>query len=196
MAMQNSNYGVITNLSRQFNVSRPFVYDAIASLEVVFPIIFNKPSSELSAIDKKKALSHILSLRLEGKCSTENISILMKRLGLVNNSQGFISQYLNQVGSLLPSTLVNEKDPVRLLVFASDEIVAKDKPILVTVDPVSSAILKIELSDTRKAKDWIKHWNCIENNGHIAIHMVSDEGTGLTSGHSQGFLFTTTRGKD
>jgi len=56
----------------------------------------------------------------------------------------------------------------------------------VTVDPVSSAILKIELSDTRKAKDWIEHWNCIENNGHVAIYLVSDEGVGLTSGHSQG----------
>jgi hypothetical protein len=75
MAMENSNYGIITNLSRQFNVSRPFVYDAIDSLKAVFPIIFNKSSSELNAIDKKTALSHILSLRLEGKCSIENISI-------------------------------------------------------------------------------------------------------------------------
>jgi len=186
MAMENSNYGIITNLSRQFNVSRPFVYDAIDSLKAVFPIIFNKPSSELNAIDKKIAVSHILSLRLEGRCSIENISILMKRFELVNNSIGFISQYINHVGSLLPSTLINREDNVRLLVFASDEVFAKNKPILVTVDPVSSAILKIELSDTRKAKDWIEHWNCIENNGHIAIYLVSDEGTGLTSAHSQG----------
>jgi len=27
MAMENSNYGIITNFSRQFNVSRPFIYD-------------------------------------------------------------------------------------------------------------------------------------------------------------------------
>jgi len=36
MAMENSNYGIITNLSRQFNVSRPFIYDAIDSLKAVF----------------------------------------------------------------------------------------------------------------------------------------------------------------
>ena len=65
------------------------------------------------------------------------------------------------------------------------EIFSKNMPILVTVDPVSSAILRIELSDTRKAKDWVKHWECIENNGYSAIYLVSDEGTGLTSGHSQ-----------
>ena len=55
-----------------------------------------------------------------------------------------------------------------------------------TVDPVSSAILRIELSDTRKAKDWVEHWECIEDNGYTAIYLVSDEGTGLTSGHSHG----------
>ena len=106
--------------------------------------------------------------------------------GLPNNSIGFISQYLKNVGSLLPGTLINREDNVRLMVFVSDEVFSKETPILVTVDPVSSAILKIELSDTRKAEDWIKHWNCIENNGHIAIYLVSDEGTGLTSGHSKG----------
>jgi len=60
MAMENSNYGIITNLSRQFNVSRPFVYDAIDSLKAVCPIILNKPSSKLNAIDKKIAVSGIL----------------------------------------------------------------------------------------------------------------------------------------
>ena len=31
LAKNNSQYGIITNLSRQFNVSRSFVYDAISS---------------------------------------------------------------------------------------------------------------------------------------------------------------------
>jgi hypothetical protein len=110
----------------------------------------------------------------------------MKRFGLANNSTGFISQYLKHVGSLLPGTLINKEENIRLMVFASDEIFSKNTPILVTVDPVSSAILKMELSDTRTAKDWVEHWNCIENNGHIAVYLVSDEGSGLTSGHSQG----------
>jgi hypothetical protein len=56
MAMENSNHGIITNLSRQFNVSRPFVYDAIASLKGVFPIIFNKSSSELSGTSAQNPL--------------------------------------------------------------------------------------------------------------------------------------------
>ena len=62
MAMQNSNHGIITNLARQFNVSRPFVYDAIDSLTAVFPFIFNTPSPKFDSIAKEQALSHILSL--------------------------------------------------------------------------------------------------------------------------------------
>jgi len=186
LAKQNSQYGIITNLSRQFNVSRPFVYDAISSLEEVLPIIFKKSSSEINSLDERNALHHILSLRLEGRCSIEAISTVMKRFGLANNSVGFISQTLKKIGSLLSDTLINEDKNVRLIVFASDEIFSKTTPILVTVDPVSSAILKIELSETRKAEDWINHWNCIEDNGYTAIYLVSDEGTGLTSGHSKG----------
>ncbi|MEA2060018.1 MAG: hypothetical protein U9P10_05770 [Thermodesulfobacteriota bacterium] len=110
----------------------------------------------------------------------------MKRFGLKNSSVGFISQYLATVGSQLPSTFSNQENAVQLAVFASDEIFSKHTPILVTVDPVSSVILRIELSDTRKAKDWVNHWQCIEDNGYIAIYLVSDEGTGLTSGHSKG----------
>ncbi|MEA1971746.1 MAG: hypothetical protein U9N34_00375 [Candidatus Cloacimonadota bacterium] len=102
LAQQNLQYGVITNLSRQFNVSRSFIYDAISSLEAVFPIIFNKASSDINSVAEKNALSHILSLRLEGKCSIESISSFMKRFGLPNNSIGFISQYLKNVGSLFP----------------------------------------------------------------------------------------------
>jgi hypothetical protein len=62
-----------------------------------------------------------------------------------------------------------------LAVFASDEIFSKNTPVLVTADPVSSAILRIELSDSRKTQDWVKHWECIEDNGYTAIYLVSDE---------------------
>jgi len=56
---------------------------------------------------------------------------------------------------------------------------------LVTVDPISSAILRIELADTRKAEDWKNHWECLQKNGYYAIYLVSDEGTGLSKAHKE-----------
>ena len=54
---------------------------------------------------------------------------------------------------------------------------------MVTVDPISSAILKIEPVNSRKAEDWKWHWKCLEYNGVYAIYQVTDEGRGLTKAH-------------
>jgi hypothetical protein len=109
----------------------------------------------------------------------------MKRFGIENSSVGFISQYLHQVGSLLSSTLSVDHGKIQLAVYLSDEIFSKNKPILVTVDPASSAILKIQLSNTRKAKDWEEHWQCLEENGYFALYLVCDEGSGLCKAHKE-----------
>lgn len=187
LAQEYSQWGIITSLARQHDVSRPFIYDLILKMKDSLSATFGLDSDEQRTdADVQNALAHILSLKMEGICSQQGISTCMKRFGLKYNSIGFISHYLNTVGSLLPSTLTNEENTVKLVVFASDEIFSNNMPILVTVDPVSSAILRIELSDTRKAKDWVEHWECIEDNGYTAIYLVSDEGTGLTSGHSHG----------
>ncbi|MBF0233916.1 MAG: hypothetical protein HQK65_12885 [Desulfamplus sp.] len=138
------------------------------------------------SVSRQTAIQMILSLLLEGKCSIEANSVIMKRFAMPCSSVGFISEYLNKAGSSVYDTFKNDRNETQYVVFLSDEIFAKKVPILVTVDPINSAILKIELADTRKADDWIKHWNCIEGNGHMAIYLVSDEGTGLTSGHAQG----------
>ena len=186
LAQQRSEWGVISEIARKYDVSRPFVYITLLKMKENLLMTFGANSYVDKTIDAEDALKHILSLRLEGVCSIEAISTYMKRFGLKNSSVGFISQYLTNVGSQLPCTLSNQEHSVKLAVFASDEIFSKHIPILVTVDPVSSVILRIELSDTRKAKDWVNHWECIEDNGFTAIYLVSDEGTGLTSGHSKG----------
>ncbi|MCP4878248.1 MAG: hypothetical protein GY896_22580, partial [Gammaproteobacteria bacterium] len=109
----------------------------------------------------------------------------MKRFGLKLSATGSISQILSRIGALLPMTLSTEDGIIRYLVFASDEIFSKTIPILVTVDPISSAILRIELADSRKAKDWRNHFECLYDNGWEAIYLVTDEGTGLCAGHAE-----------
>ena len=54
-----------------------------------------------------------------------------------------------------------------------------------TVDPISSAILRIELADSRKVEDWKKHWECIQNSGYIATYLVTDEGKGLCAAQKE-----------
>jgi len=171
-------WGKITELSRQFMISRMFVYMLANTLNETSLTVFGDNVSN-PAVTEELPDHCILSLRLEGKCSIDAISTIMKRFGIPNASVGSISQYLQRVGSLLPNTLTTNNDEDELVVFLSDELFAKNIPILVTVDPSSSAILRIELADSRKVEDWKNHWECLQKNGYIATYLVTDEGRGL-----------------
>lgn len=181
MASVLNGWGTITELSRQFLISRTFVYMLASQLKMSSNILFNGIVVNPQANEYLIPYYYMLSLRLEGRCSIESISSIMKRFNINNSSVGSVSRYLTYLGSLLPSTLSIDNDQIKVVVFLSDEIFSKSIPILVTVDPISSAIMKIELADSRKAEDWKRHWKCLEKNGFYAAYLVCDEGAGLCS---------------
>jgi hypothetical protein len=185
MAQMNKKWGLITELSNRYNISRTFIYNLANTLAETSSIIFGNNDFDQTTADKKLPFYHMLSLRMEGRCSIGAISTIMKRFGINLSATGSISQYLNRFGSFLPNTLSIKNNETRVVVFLSDEIFSKNKPILVTVDPISSAILRIELADTRKAKDWKNHWECLEKNGYYAAYLVCDEGTGLCAAQKE-----------
>jgi len=186
-AMFSGSWGVITDLSRKFNISRTFVYMSAAALKETGSVAFGYDFPEPAGIVEEDTFSNrfMLALRLEGQCSIESISNIMKAFDIGHSSVGSISQNLHEFGSLLPNTLTTDNNEIQLVIYLSDEIFAKKRPILITVDPISSAILKIELSETRTSKDWEEHWEAIENNGYIAEYLVCDEGKGLGSAHKK-----------
>ena len=90
---------------------------------------------------------------MEGRCSIIAISQILKRFGISKyNAVGSVSQILKFAGNSLSNTLENEDSDVKLVIIASDEIFSHLHPILVTVEPLSSAILRIELADSRKIR--------------------------------------------
>jgi hypothetical protein len=109
-ARATGTWGKITELSRQFMISRMFVYMLANALQETSLTVFGDNVSK-PAVAEQLPYHCILSLSLEGKCSIEAISTIMKRFGIPNASTGLISQYLQRVGFLLPNTLTtsNEK---------------------------------------------------------------------------------------
>lgn len=173
-------WGRITELSRQFKISRTFVYMLAATMVQVSDVAFGAGAIQPAGSSEfKESLRWMLSLRLEGRCSIEAESTIMRRFNVPRASVGSISQTLTQIGSMLPNTVSTHGDEPQVLVFLSDEIFSKSTPILVTVDPISSVILRIEIADSRKADEWRNHWKCIEENGYFAAYLVCDEGKGL-----------------
>ncbi len=176
-------WGAITSLAIFNKVSREFIYQQLHIFKQIIEYAFGTIPKSEEVDDKKNAVEAMLSLRLEGKSSIGSIVIMMNRFGFNFSGQGTISQYLKHFGSLLPNTLNLDDNNTRLVVFLSDEVFADGIPILITVEPKSTTILRIELVDKRRAEEWKKHWICIEENGFKAIYVVSDEGTGLCAGH-------------
>jgi len=185
-AMMNGVWGTITDLADEHCISRTFVYSLADRLKKVGQFLFGEAAEFVSAPSPRElAIQMILSLRLEARSSIGSISTVMNRFRHELSSTGSISQILSRVGGLLPTTISMKNGITQYLVFASDEIFSKSIPILVTVDPCSSAILRIELTGSRKAEDWKRHFECLYDNGVEAIYLVSDEGKGIRAGHAE-----------
>ena len=97
-------YGKMTELSSYYQISRTFLYQlqslVLCHLELALSVSLDIESEE-SSLDKL-----ILLLRLEGRCSLSSICHILKALGHTPNSVGYLSQYFEQLGHQLSSTLV------------------------------------------------------------------------------------------
>ena len=66
-----------------------------------------------------------------------------------------------------------------------DEIVALQAPILVTIEPHSTAILRIELATDRSASTWKAHFDTLQAPRFHSLGMASDRGVGLVAGYRE-----------
>jgi hypothetical protein len=171
-------YGEITRIARFYQVSRLFVYKLLWQLLALYTLEVCDPLSAQAI--RKEVDQYILLLRLEGQCSLEAISHILTQLRLPFSSIGYISQRLATYARTLPKAALSGTQLVFLL---CDEIFTLGQPILVTVEPRSLAILKIELVDNREAETWKQHWEALADAGLIEPPtVVADQGAGLVKG--------------
>jgi len=177
----------VNELSQRYKISRSFVYMLRNRLLQYGPLAFSiqgcLPEEESTELEEQiKLLRTILSYRLEGRCSITSISMLLKRQDFKISSVGYISEVLKEMGELL-GNVVDLADCVKVaVVFASDEMFSTQRPLLITVDPSSSAILQIELGEDRSALSWAIHWQELIDAGLVPILITGDEGSGMKSG--------------
>lgn len=181
----------IMELTQKYKISRSFVYLLRKQLLHYGPLVFSVQTAMeeqlgdlvLAQIEEQQFLLRtILSYRLEGRCSIISISLLLKRQGLKSSSIGYISGVLQEIGNLLGQVVEIEKGLKLAVVFASDELFSVGRPLLITVDPVSSAILQLELGQDRSALSWAIHWQELVDAGLTPILVTGDEGTGMKQG--------------
>ena len=175
---------MITGLAKEFGISRPFIYSLLNTFKEESAHLFF-PKKTPDSISREAVEARILSYRFEGRSSIDAISTLLKRDSMPLSAHGFVSEYLTHVGKTLPNSIENEKGAVQFVAFANDEVFAKSQPILITVDPVSSAILRIELTDKRTAEKWSNHYQCLLNNGFMPDLLTSDAGVAICAANKE-----------
>lgn len=186
VAFQNRR-GLVSKLSCKYNISRRFIYNlAKKSKDLDSPSISVVDVACVS--EKERSLGFILRLRLEGNCSLESIHALMVGEGYRYNSVGFISETLKKAGAKLGSAVVSDSVEVKKnIIYCCDEIYAKRSAVLITVEPISWAILHIELSEKCDSVSWETHWADLKARGYEPLYVVKDEGSALSSGHDKMF---------
>lgn len=171
-------YGEITRLAKLYNVSRLFIYQLLWRLFDLFET--KSPTTSSGETERKQLDRHILLLRLQGHCSLGDISQTLKHLGFSYYSIGYISQRILTFARSLP---LNLPSGLKVTFYLSDEIYSGSRPILITIDAKSLAILRIELAPCRDAMQWKQHWQALEEAGYIGSkYVVSDLGKGLVKG--------------
>lgn len=133
-----------------------------------------------AAAIRKEADRSILVLRLEGHGSLAHLSHIMRPLALPCASVGSIAQTLTAYAKTLPKEVLTGCQIVLLL---GDAIFTLGRPMLLTVEPKSLAILQIALVENREAETWKQHWQAWAEAGGITQHtVVSDQGSGVVKG--------------
>jgi len=181
-------HGQVTKFKRKYGVSRTFLYGLKDRFSGQTAGLF-EPDSVLKinrSDNRHRAHREILELRLIGKCSLGATSLLLAARGeSLPNSTCFISRFLKKLGSRL-GRMVNWQGEV---VFASDEIfMIGHQPVLVTVDPVSSVILRMESLDSLSKEAWEEHWKSLIDAGITPLGIVKDEGVAMNAAQAAGVM--------
>ena len=173
-------YGRMTEIAQAYHISRTFLYQLTWAAQHHLEDLFRDPQHLVEAPEPLLE-PLILLLRLEGKCSIPSLSSIVKRLGYQPNSVGYLSGAFHAYGTSVPSTLSMAQ--TKLVFYLSDELFALQRPILVTVEAQSTAILKIQLASDRSAPTWKAHFADLSDHHFHSIGMASDRGVGLVAGY-------------
>ena len=173
-------YGKLTQLAREYHISRTFLYQMTWAAYHQLEILFSGSKDLLQ--DPQPLLEPLmLLLRLEGTCSIPSLSSILTYFQYQPNSVGYLSERFQTYGRALPSTLSMTESTV--VFYLSDEIFARHQPILVTIEAQSTAILKIQLASDRSAQTWKAHFDDLGEHRFHSIGMASDRGVGLVAGY-------------
>ena len=175
IAEYGNSYGRMSRLAKRYGISRTTVHSIHNHLKAVLSSGFSKICQ--NPVDKmalrEASIRQIVLQRLVGQSSLSGISTILTTNGHSHTSQGFISETLHLIGDKLPQVI----DYQGTIAWASDEIFHLGSvPILITVEPVSGAIIQIQTHRGNLKEGWLEHWRTAIDMGISPSDLTTDEG--------------------
>ena len=180
-------WGLVTELSREYDVSRKFLYKLqdrtsraiLEALSAKAP--GRKANRNVIEIDDsfvKRAIATCLSV-VPGTVRT--VQLLLDLLFAVHRSTGYISQTAKKIGT--EALEYNQGLNLPILALAeADEIFQGHKPCLTLVDGRSFLVLNLSAQDHRDGTTWGNVLLDVQKQGVYLVDVASDGALGIRAG--------------
>jgi hypothetical protein len=180
-------WGLVTELSREHDVSRKFLYElrekAVVSIsKALLPhAAGRKANNSLVEINEgfvRRAIAICLSV-VPGTVRT--VQLLLDLLFDVQRSVGYLSQTAKKIGA--EAFEFNQSRSLPILALAeADEIFQGRKPCLTVVDGRSFLVLSLSAQDQRDETTWGCVLLDVQKQGVHLVDVASDGGRGIQAG--------------
>ncbi len=179
-------HGTVSELSRQFNISRPTVYDARGVAAEVLTEHFEKAEDQRQAVrvtvDEAQLQRTIVALRVMAPNAIRPIEELLPIVYPgVRISYGKVQSILAQAEERARQ-FNDTVDLSGISVSALDEMFSQGDPVLGGVDLDSGYLFGLELCETRSGEDWAQMLNRAKAQGVELTVVVKDSAKGIEAG--------------
>jgi hypothetical protein len=179
----------ITELARQLDVSRKFVYQQTTKAEQAIAEAFAPPPPAddrvlfCLPVTERWLQRLILALLLHCHSSYRGIQETLRDLFHCPRSLGYLHHVAHQA-MLRAQRLNQQQDLSAVRIGANDELFQADQPVLVGVDVHSTFCYLLSLEEQRDAVTWGVRLLELQARGFAPQALISDGGTGLRAGQA------------
>jgi len=176
-------HGTVSALSREYDISRPTVYEARAAAQQVLTEHFTKPESAVWVeVDEAQLNRAVVALRLMAPNTIRPIEELLPILYPgVKRSYGTVhSKLMGAQGKAREFNL--RADMSGVSAGALDEMYSQGDPVLAGVDLDSGCLFALELCETRSGAEWARVLEQSKGQGLALSVVVKDAAKGIEAG--------------
>lgn len=182
-------YGYITQLARNYVVSRWFIYYCYVHFLLAVEqcsCLEQQVKAESAYVCPLELEYLVLTVYLDTESSVSGVRRSLEDLFKTPVSEGQIAKFLTKHGGMLSAT--EERELPVVLSFEGDEMFGHAHPVLVTIEPHSGYILVLTGVERRDKATWNRCWlDLFDAESGEVKRVISDHGKGLVGAINETF---------